>query len=380
MGSRNKIAHCYTYKMRVIFCILAVLVYSTFALDNSQVASKFQEFKVKFNKVYSSRNEEQKRLMIFTENFLKAEEHNQGNSLYTRGINQFSDLTQEEFEDIHLTGYKRMVPGEASPSVGKKASSLQLPESVDWREKNAVTDMKDQGACGSCWAFAATEQIESYTAIASGELVELSTQQMTSCAPNPLMCGGNGGCSGSTPPLGYNYIQLFGHIKEEDYPYTSGSTSDSGSCQYDLSSLTPVASISGYDNLPSNDQDAVMSHIANVGPLAISVAANTFKDYHGGIFTGCDYDENIQLNHGVQLVGYGSEDGTDFWIVRNSWGSGWGESGYIRMLREANPGCGTDTTTSGHVCAGGPGNDVLHVCGMCGMLFETSYPLGAKLL
>merc|ERR1712228_53694 len=157
--------------------------------------------------------------------------------------------------------------------------------------------------------------------IASGELVELSTQQMTSCAPNPLMCGGNGGCSGSTPPLGYNYIQLFGHIKEEDYPYTSGSTSDSGSCQYDLSSLTPAASISGYDNLPSNDQDAVMSHIANVGPLAISVAANTFKDYHGGIFTGCDYDENIQLNHGVQLVGYGSEDGTDFWIVRNSWGS-----------------------------------------------------------
>jgi len=191
---------------------------------------------------------------------------------------------------------------------------------------------------------------------------------------------GNGGCSGSTPPLGYNYIQLFGHIKEEDYPYTSGSTSDSGSCQYDLSSLTPAATISGYDNLPSNDQDAVMAHIANVGPLAISVAANTFKDYHGGIFTGCDYDENIQLNHGVQLVGYGSEDGTDFWIVRNSWGSAWGENGYIRMLREASPGCGTDTTTSGHVCAGGPGNDLLHVCGMCGMLFETSYPLGAQLL
>ena len=133
-----------------------------------------------------------------------------------------------------------------------------------------------------------------------------------------------------------------------------GSTSDSGSCQYDLSSLTPAATISGYDNLPSNDQDAVMAHIANVGPLAISVAANTFKDYHGGIFTGklhlqlspsfneflsgCDYDENIQLNHGVQLVGYGSEDGTDFWIVRNSWGSAWGENGYIRMLREASPG------------------------------------------
>ena len=159
----------------------------------------------------------------------------------------------------------------------------QLPDSVDWRQMNAVTEVKDQGACGSCWvgnrwisdlillktfnfcqAFAATEQIESYTAIASGVLTVLSAQQMTSCTPNPLTCGGTGGCQGSTPPLGYNYIQLFGHIKEEDYPYTSGSTSQTGDCEYDLSSLTPVAAITGYMELPVNDQDAVMNHIANV--------------------------------------------------------------------------------------------------------------------
>ena len=103
-----------------------------------------------------------------------------------------------------------------------------------------------------------------HTAIASGELTVLSAQQMTSCTPNTLTCGGTGGCSGSTPPLGYNYIQLFGQVKEDDYPYTSGSTSQSGDCQYDLSSLTPVAAITGYDNLPANDQDAVMNHIANV--------------------------------------------------------------------------------------------------------------------
>ena len=126
---------------------------------------------------------------------------------------------------------------------------------------------------------------------------------MTSCTPNPLTCGGTGGCQGSTPPLGYNYIQLFGQIREEDYPYTSGSTSQTGDCEYDLSSLTPVAAITGYMELPVNDQDAVMNHIANVthnrkqsryienkiiqvGPLAISVAASSFKDYHGGIFTG----------------------------------------------------------------------------------------------
>merc|ERR1719206_950884 len=136
---------------------------------------------------------------------------------------------------------------------------------------------------------------------------------------------------GSTPPLGYNYVQLFGQTAEEDYPYQSGTTS-----------------ITGYDNLPSNNQAAIMNHIAMVGPLAISVAANTFKDYHGGVFDGCDYDENIQLNHSVQLVGYGSEEGVDYWIVRNSWGTGWGEDGYIRMLREdaESVRCGTDTTTS----------------------------------
>ena len=148
-----------------------------------------------------------------------------------------------------------------------RAEAGQLPDTVDWRTKNAVTEVKDQGACGSCWAFAATEQIESYTAIASGDLVELSTQQMTSCTPNPLTCGGTGGCQGSTPPLGYNYVQLFGQISESDYPYVSGSTSQSESCQYDLSSLTPVAAITGYNNLPSNDQEAVMDHLANVNKI-----------------------------------------------------------------------------------------------------------------
>merc|ERR1712213_109901 len=103
-----------------------------------------------------------------------------------------------------------------------------------------------------------------------GDLVELSTQQMTSCTPNPLTCGGTGGCQGSTPPLGYNYVQLFGQISESDYPYVSGSTSQSESCQYDLSSLTPVA-------------------------------ASSWSSYGGGIYNGCDYDNNIRLDHGVQL-------------------------------------------------------------------------------
>jgi len=364
-----------------VFCVLLSGCLAL-KLDHTTLMSRFSEFKKTFNKEYSCEDEETRRFSVFSENLLAAEKHNARRmKSYTRGINMWSDMTQEEWENMFLTGYKRMVPGDSAAGVKEDRVKTEVPDSWDWRDQGVVTDVKNQGACGSCWAFAATEQIESYTALASGQLTSLSTQQMTSCTPNPLTCGGTGGCMGSTPPLGYNYIQLFGQMKEEDYPYTSGSTSQTGSCEYDLSSLTPVASITGYNNLPANDQEAVMNHIATVGPLAISVAASSFKDYTGGVYDGCNYDENIGLNHGVQLVGYGSEDGTDFWIVRNSWGSAWGESGYIRLLRESEPGCGVDSTTSGHVCADGPGyDDALHVCGMCGMLFETSYPLGAHLI
>ena len=120
--------------------------------------------------------------------------------------------------------------------------------------------------CGSCWAFASASAMASYAKIndMSHELLELSPQQLVSCAPNPLQCGGTGGCQGSTPPLGYNYIQLFGQVAEADYPYVSGSTSQSESCQYDLSTLSPVVAITGYNNLPANDQDAIINHIANV--------------------------------------------------------------------------------------------------------------------
>jgi len=363
--------------MKIILTIFLAAFLGSSLGSSAEILREFSDFKVKFNKVYKDNAEERYRLGVFSHNLRAVNDHNRGQSSYTRAINQFSDLTQEEFEATYLGGYKRLEMPERGVERSEAVRTRDLPSSVDWRDRSAVTAIKDQGSCGSCWAFAATEQIESYTAIASGELIELSTQQMTSCTPNPLACGGTGGCQGSTPPLGYNYVQLFGQIAESDYPYVSGSTSQSEECQYDLSSLSPVAAITGYNNLPSNNQEAVMEHIANVGPLAISVAASSWSSYGGGIYSGCSYDSNIRMNHGVQLVGYGSEEGQDYWIVRNSWGSSWGEDGYIRLLREASPGCGTDTTTTGHVCEGGPGNDLLHVCGMCGLLFETSYPMGA---
>ena len=251
--------------MRIILTIFLGACIGASLGSSVDLFRQFSDFKVKYSKVYQSPAEERYRLEVFTENLRAVTEHNRGQSLYTKGINEWSDLTQAEWERTYLGGYKRIqMPESPVESQGQKVSRADLPEAVDWREQGAVTGVKNQGACGSCWAFAATEQIESYAAIASGDLVELSTQQMTSCTPNTLTCGGTGGCQGSTPPLGYNYIQLFGQMAETDYPYISGSTSQSESCQYDLSALTPVAAITGYNELPVNDQDAVMNHIATV--------------------------------------------------------------------------------------------------------------------
>ena len=124
---------------------------------------------------------------------------------------------------------------------------------------------------------------------------------------------------GNIPELAFNYIQLFGHVAEDDWPYTSGN-GVTGDCEYDYNGMPPVVGLTGYNTLTPNDQDAVMTHLAEVGPLAVGVASSLWKGYSGGIFEGCSYDANINLNHAVQLVGYGTDASLgDYWIVRNSW-------------------------------------------------------------
>merc|ERR1711935_785264 len=264
-------------------------------------------------------------------------------------------MGDEEFKDTFL-GYKRVQAPQALKSQSTE-SVKDLPDSVNWVEAGATTGVKNQGRCGSCWAFATTEQVESYYKIATAELIELSAQQVTSCTPNLSQCGGTGGC------------------------YGSGTTTNSEECNYDLNSLTPAVALSGYVTLPPNDPEAVMKHLAEVGPLAIAADASNWKSYSGGVFDGCSFDENISINHGIQLVGYGSEFSPlgvyDYWLVRNSWGAGWGEDGFIKLLR--TPACGVNSTPmDGTACVGGPGNDAQTVCGMCGMLMDSSYPLGVR--
>merc|ERR1712038_840314 len=338
--------------------ISAALLGAVLASKDAYRDIQFASFREQHGKHYSTKAEFELRKDIFHANLAKIERHN-ALGTWKMGVNEFSDLTQAEFEAQMTGGYKRMPQsGAAVPAATtfKAKSRSELPDSVDWRDQGAVSEVKNQGQCGSCWAFCTTEMIESYAAIATGNLPELSTQQVTACTPNPLSRGGTGGCYGSIPQLGYTYIQLFGHAMESDYPYTSGTTT-----------------------LAPNDQEAVMTHLAEVGPLAVAVYASGWGGYSSGVYSGCAYDSNIALNHAVQLVGYGTDEAEgDYWIVRNSWGTGWGEGGYIRLARDVEAQCGTDSTPmDGTACVGGPGNDEQHVCGQCGVLFDVSWPLGA---
>jgi cathepsin L len=332
----------------------------------------FTQFIKTFNKNYDD-NELAYRLQIFEDNKAHILAHNAKKLSWHMVINQFADLTVEEHrklykglnKDQHLERDIRTVDASEIPNYGS------FPDSVDWRTKGIVTAVKNQGQCGSCWAFAATETMESYHAQKTGNLTELSVQYVVSCTENPKQCGGTGGCSGATAEIGIEWVAQHGGIPAASaYPYTSGS-GESGTCD---TSNPPVADFTGFVKVQANDLTAVMSVLGNQGPLAITVDASQWMFYGGGVLTPQTY-ATLELDHGVQAVGYGTDKGQDYWIVRNSWGSGWGEEGYLRVARTngSNKYCGVDSAPGdGTGCKGGPAQ--ITACGSFGILYDTCYP------
>jgi cathepsin L len=302
-----------------------------------------------------------------------------GESTWWASVNQFTDMSEGEVK--RFKGLKKH-SNFGLPQSSLMAARLEdLPAQIDWRDKNVVTPVKDQGGCGSCWAFSTAETVESHVAIKTGKLFVLSEQQIVSCATNPQQCGGTGGCEGATQEIGFNYTRDAGGLSlDSEYPYWSGLGIDIP-CNQSL--VKPVASVDGYYRLDSNNALQLMTAIAQVGPIAISVAASgSFQMYGGGVLSdsGCGWD----IDHAVQAVGYGvdatSKQG--FWLVRNSWNALWGEGGYIRIFRQTDgktpEACGTDSTPGdGDGCPGGPSS--LQVCGECGILSDSSYPFGGHL-
>lgn len=348
------------------------------------IDDEFVKFVKDFKKPYVEGSSEWlKHMTIFNDNLKKIEKHNSEHHSWRMTVNRFTDLSAEDMRSFK--GLNKQIAHSRRGGAGLKSYSSQedqndllkdLPESVDWRDAGVVTPVKDQGYCGSCWTFAATECLESHVAIATGSLFTLSEQQFVSCVENPDECGGTGGCSGATMELAYEYAMSNGLYTEWVYPYTSYLGVD-GTC---VTSPVPgtAAGITNYTKIPTNSYAGLMDAVANQGPISITVDASQWSSYGGGIFTGCNDEEYSDLDHGVLLVGYGTEDGQGYWLVRNSWGPLWGEDGYIRIARsdEEADNCKTDISPSDGVgCTGGPSN--VTVCGTCGILYDTSYPTGA---
>jgi cathepsin L len=326
------------------------------------------------NAVGQQRSDREK---VFNRNLQSIREHNADPSkTWYMTVNEYADWTPDEFRAAR-TNHRPHPPQHFPQAAQLEASApVDLPDSLDWRTKaGVVTDPKNQGACGGCWAFSAVETLESHLAIATGKPApKLSTQQILSCTPNPKHCGGTGGCQGATQPLAFNYTETVGITTEADWPFMS----ESGKC--DTARIKPVAKISGFTMLPANNYSALMNAVVTKGPIAISVAAGGlgWQLYGGGIMKQGPFNKGFDIDHAVQLVGYGEEKGTMYWLVRNSWG-GWGEHGYIRIQRfgEGKEPCGMDNTPQdGMACAGD--TKPVQYCGLCGILSSSSYPTGVQ--
>jgi len=309
----------------LLFLVVVTTVLSIRILPNRM--PEFKSFMEKYNKNYSP-EEFARRFSIFQQNMLESERLNrdaQSKGLNTKfGVTKFSDLTKEEFSSKYF-GYK-----EISTDATKQVvhSVAPLPNALDWRTKGAVTAVKDQQQCGSCWAFSATEGIESAYFLAKGQLYVLSPQQIVSCDTS------DGGCNGGDLPTAFQYVQQAGIETDSAYPYTSGN-GDNGNCNYDQSQV--VVKISGFKYATTTGNETEMqAAMVNNGPLSVCVDAETWQNYQGGVIThGC----GDSLDHCVQIVGWDSDSNTPYWIVRNSWGTDWGLNGFLWVERNLNE-CG----------------------------------------
>jgi len=366
--------------MKLLFLALVALAFAERVVHEDELASyTFEQYVKDFEKVYVNDLDREVHELLFTKRLAEAITHNKDTrQSWKKGINRFSDMT--ESESAGYRGYKIRAGLGADPNQPCDTTQIKypqnLPATVDWRNANppVLTPVKDQGQCGSCWAFATTETIEANLAINTGNLTVLSPQDVVSCTPNPNNCGGSGGCNGAIAELGFNWVKNNGIATNAAWPYTA----TSGVC----TAHAMTAKITGCNKLKENNYTDLLNAVATIGPIAVSVDASTWSPYSGGIYSGCDKEKTMDIDHAVQLVGYGAENGTPYWIVRNSWGPNWGEKGYIRLLRHTDGSsnwCKTDVTPSdGSGCDGGP--STITVCGECGIWYDNSYPYGGYYL
>ena len=318
---------------------------NTFSLVSSPYPS-FQEWQSLYGKEYLSATERDYRESMYDRNVRKIARHNAKTNTWTMAVNQFADMPKREFVEKYLTyGYNN------ATHLRQKnynwtllnGNYSALPLSVDWTTKGAVTPVKDQGQCGSCWSFSATGALEGAWFVKRKALANLSEQQLVDCST----AEGNQGCNGGLMDYAFQYAMANGLTTEAAYPYTA---TGPNACK--AKGLPVAVKATGFTDVPTNSQLALMTAVVQQ-PVAVAIEAdeNAFQFYSSGVLTKpC----GTNLDHGVLLVGYGTEGSLDYYKVKNSWGSGWGQRGYVLLGR-------------------GPsynGNQ-----GQCGIQMDPSYPV-----
>ncbi|CAI5514796.1 unnamed protein product [Closterium sp. Naga37s-1] len=323
-------------------------------------AEHFARFIHRFNKSYAADLRHYRaRLRIFRANLLRAAQIQLQDPSAEHGVTPFSDLTPEEFAKTHLgllpvdsARSARSALLESLKAEGRlERSELptgDLPEQFDWREKGAVTGVKNQGMCGSCYAFSAVGALEGAHYLATGDLISLSEQQVVDCDHNcdpkqKEAC--DSGCGGGLMNNVFRYIQKAGGLQtEQEYGYTGRE----GRCQFDAGRV--AARVESFVEVPQKD-DQMQAHLVKYGPLAVALNANWMQSYVKGVSCPLLCNRHA-LNHGVLMVGYGSHRFSparlrykDYWVIKNSWGKAWGEQGYYKLCRGKDE-CGIDSWVS----------------------------------
>jgi len=304
-----------------------------FAFDDSTL---FTAWKAQYNKQYSTAEEESLRFETFKLSIDRVLARNTKSESATFGLTKYADMTPEEFKST-LLGYVR--PAERSDVGVLPTTDIDVPQTLDWRNQNMVTPVKNQEQCGSCWAFSVTENIESMycmkNQIDCTTFAPLSPQEIVDCDTT------DAGCDGGDPPTAYQFVMSEGGLEDDsDYPYTG----QDGTCNFQAN-LVKVT-ISNWQYATTNsDEQTMQNNLVSWGPLSICVDAEPWQDYTGGVLMASDCSN--QLDHCVQLVGYDMTQSTPFWIVRNSWGTDWGENGYIRLqYGQDTCGCADEATSA----------------------------------
>ena len=323
--------------VRVCLIALVALVAASAVLaedaSGPDYRAQWHSYLQKYDLHFSTHKEEEHSFGVFRANVQRIDAHNANpHSTFTQAVNKFTHLASDEFA-ARMNGLRMPDTPKTAFVNFDHIDTDALPSTVDWRQKGVVTPIKNQEQCGGCWSFSATGSIEGQHALKTGNLVSLSEQNLIDCS----VPEGNEGCQGGLMDDAFQYvIQNSGVDTESSYPYTA---TGPNACKYQASNCG--STIDSYQNVTTGSEADLQTAVATIGPVSVAIDASqaSFQSYSGGVYyaPGCSPSA---LDHGVLVVGYGTQNGEDYWLVKNSWGTDWGLSGYIMMSRNRNNNCG----------------------------------------